>query len=130
MSPSAVPWLRDMLHQATEDGSRSTALKPVGWMTAVLTSSSIGSAYFGSPLWLTVIFGVSSALSVGLYLFAYIYLLFKDRDYLRSERYSIQKLAIEKGVLGDSSSGIIDVEVQPATKALSVAASSESEEGR
>ena len=130
MSRNALPWLRDMLHQATEDGSRSTALKPVGWMTGVLTSSSIGSAYFGAPSWLTMVFAVSSALSVALYVFAYLYLLFNDRDSLRSERYSLQKLAIEKGIVGDSSSGVIVIEIQVVPKALTTSASPEAEEGR
>lgn len=42
-----------------------------------------------------------------LYLFAYTYCLFKDRDALRTERYSIQKLAIEKGFVGDSLTGTL-----------------------
>jgi len=39
---------------------------------------------------------------------AYLYCLFADRDALRSETYSIQKLAIEKGFIGDSIIGILD----------------------
>jgi len=122
-----VSWLRAFLHQATEGGSRSTALKPAGWMTGILASASIGSAYSGAPSWLTAVFGVSSALSVLLYLFAYIFLLFKDRDALRSERYSIQKLAIEKGIVGDSSSGIIDLDAT-GPKALPAPSLSSSED--
>ena len=38
---------------------------------------------------------------------AYIYLLIADRDALRSETFSLSKLAIEKGLVGDNISGLI-----------------------
>ena len=44
------------------------------------------------------------------YVLAYIYLLFHDRDALRSEKYSLQKLAIERGLVGDSDMGTIDMD--------------------
>lgn len=43
--------------------------------------------------------------SVPLYGFAYVYCLLYDRDALRSERYSLQKMAIEHGMIGDSKTG-------------------------
>ena len=36
----------------------------------------------------------------------YIYCLINDRDSLRSEKFTIQKLAIEKGIMGDDVTGI------------------------
>ena len=53
--------------------------------------------------------GVSAAVAIVLYLIAYIYFAFKNPDELRSESYSIQKLAIEKGFIGDSISGDVNV---------------------
>ena len=35
-----------------------------------------------------------------------IYCLINDRDSLRSEKFTIQKLAIEKGIMGDDVTGI------------------------
>ena len=128
MAVEGMPWLRDMLNQASQSGARSTALMPIGWMTAILSSSSIASGVLRGPSWLTIIFGVGAALSIGLYLFAYLYLLFKDRDALRSEKYSIQRLAIEKGLFGDSTSGVIDVDVVPAQRALPAASAQDSED--
>lgn len=60
-----------------------------------------------SELWLIVLFAVFDTLTVVLYLGTYAYCLIKDKDALRSETYSIQRLALEKGVLGDSTSGIL-----------------------
>lgn len=41
------------------------------------------------------------------YVYSYIYCIINDRDALRSEKYSINKLAIAHGVYGDSGKGII-----------------------
>ena len=53
---------------------------------------------FGSPIWLTIMLAV--------FFFVYIYCLINDRDSLRSEKFTIQKLAIEKGIMGDDVTGI------------------------
>ena len=40
-------------------------------------------------------------------LFAYVFCLFKDRDALRSESFSLRKMEIEKGLYGDSDMGLV-----------------------
>ena len=83
--------------RAQEQGSRSTVLRPLGWAVVFCGSGAITSASIPHPmLWLTVLFGIGTALSVLLYLAAYSYCLMKMPEALRTERYSIQKLAIEK----------------------------------
>jgi hypothetical protein len=52
-------------------------------------------------------FAILTASGFLLYIAAYGYCLVNDRDALRSETYSIQKLAIEKGYIGDSTVGIL-----------------------
>lgn len=96
------------LHQALATGSRSTALKPLGWLIAIVLPSAVLSARLGSPAWLSATLGALSVATIVLYCVAYVYLLAKDRDALRSERYSIQKLAIEKGFVGDSVTGYLN----------------------
>lgn len=61
-----------------------------------------------APQWVIMTFMIMCCVVVALYLAAYIYCLFTDRDALRSETYSIQKLAIEKGYIGDSVTGILE----------------------
>src|SRR5687768_14492835 len=94
--------LKTLLQQATTEGTRSTALKSLGWLIAMLLPSTLGAFALETPNWLGVSLAVATGVSVTLYLFAYVYLLRTDRDALRSERYSLTKLAIEKGVYGDS----------------------------
>jgi hypothetical protein len=68
-----------------------------------------------------VLLGIAVA-STGLaFLVAYFILLFVDRDALRSERFTLSKLAIEKSVTGDSLRGFAAIEVAD-QRALSVPA--------
>ncbi|MDE0334385.1 MAG: hypothetical protein OXI64_05455 [Defluviicoccus sp.] len=72
---------------------------------AMLLSATLAAFYFRLPNWLGVVFSLSAGLATKAYLGSYFYLMFTDRDALRSERYSIQKLAIEKGLYGDNLTG-------------------------
>lgn len=106
MSPQSL--LSEFWQSAVADRSRSTALKPLGWLGTLLAFSLLAAIRIGAPTWVLWVCGGGLALTVLLYIAAFIYLLFKDRDALRSEKYSIQKLAIEKGLVGDSTRGLLD----------------------
>ncbi|WP_286816930.1 hypothetical protein [Marinobacter sp. UBA3607] len=101
--------IRAFLQQASASGSKSTVLKPLGWMMLICVSATLSSAHFSLPVALTYLFAAFSCITMALYLVAYLYCLFKDRDALRSETYSIQKMAIEKGFVGDDVSGELEV---------------------
>ena len=111
------------LHQALSSGARSTVLKPLGWLTALMLVGSIGSFRFGAPPWFAGTLAALCIATVILYLVAYVYFALTDKDSLRSEKYSIQKLAIQKGFLGDDKSGYIPItlshETQPVVPTLS-----------
>jgi hypothetical protein len=109
--------ITSFLQQATAQGSRSTVLRPVGWMLSICIAATLGAVYVKASFWIVVLFAVFSSLAASLYVIAYVYCLFgKKEDLLRSETYSIQRLAIEKGFRGDSLTGIITE--QPSTKLL------------
>ena len=97
-----------LLQSALAQGSRSTVLRPLGWLLAICASSAIASMEVRAPQWVVSVFMIMCIATVALYLIAYIFCLFADRDALRSETFSIQKLAIEKGYIGDSSTGILE----------------------
>ncbi len=44
------------------------------------------------------------------YIGAFLYLLVHDRDALRSETYSLRKMALQHGAAGDSLSGILETD--------------------
>ncbi len=109
--PSPEVFLKSLFEQSQARGSRSTALGPLFVLLGLLLTALVTTTKLAPdpPTWLLPgLFGlVAFIVLVGAG--AYIYLLIKDRDALRSERYSIQKLAIEKGMYGDDMTGVVDL---------------------
>lgn len=99
--------IRELMQKSDASGSKSTILKPLTWFISILIGGIILLIKINSPNWLVVMFSVIMGISIIIFFFAYLYCLFTDKDAIRSEKYSIQKLAIEKGLLGDSTLGII-----------------------
>jgi hypothetical protein len=79
------------------------------WPTSILMVVTLGLVYAKAPTWLLIIFAAMFVLSMILYGFSYTFCLLNDRDALRSEKYSLNKLAIEHGLIGDSSAGLFEV---------------------
>ncbi|ENG7518035.1 hypothetical protein ABVD55_001180 [Vibrio harveyi] len=67
-----------------------------------------GSTYAETDRWLLILLATLTVVSVILYVFAYIYFMFKNPDALRSEKFNIEKMAIQKGIVGDSQLGVIE----------------------
>jgi hypothetical protein len=104
---------RQFLEQANASGSRSTALKPLGWLLGILMFGLLGGAQVGLPLWALVVLAVFVCLAGLLYLGAYLYFMMKNPDALRSEQYAINKLAIEKQLVGDNVQGVMTADHLP-----------------
>ena len=68
--------------------------------------------------WIIKSLFLCTIVTIIVYVFAYIYLLLHDRDALRSEKYSIQKLAIEHGLVGDSETGIFNIDAEKDMKRI------------
>lgn len=62
-----------------------------------------------APFFLLVLLSILLVLFMLLYAGAYVLFGLKDPNLLRSERYNIEKMAIEHGILGDSVTGLIEV---------------------
>jgi Na+/pantothenate symporter len=103
----AVNIFRELLQKSDASGSRSTILKPITWFISALLGGIGLLLSQNSPNWLIIMLSIILGITVTVYLFTFIYCLFTDKDAIRSEKYSIQKLAIEKGIYGDSTTGII-----------------------
>lgn len=91
-------FVQSFLQQATEQESRSTVLKPLGWMMALLVGGMITAFYLTSPPWVGILLGIFAGITMGLYLFAYVYCMFTDKDALRSETYSIQNSHLRRAL--------------------------------
>jgi hypothetical protein len=88
--------------------SRSDVLKPLAWLIGILATMTVFALFAKSPAWILVMFTIFLGLAIILYGGAYIFCLLKDRDALRSERYSLHKMAIEQGFLGDNVTGTFE----------------------
>ena len=61
----------------------------------------------GSPNWVLVCWAFALGFLLLVAVFGFVYFMFKDPDMLRSERFSLEKMAIEKGLYGDNIQGQI-----------------------
>jgi hypothetical protein len=95
-----------LLQQANIGQSRSSVLNPLQWTLVILVFGVAACLLFHAPPWLVILFAVMLALALILFLGAYVYFASVNPDALRSEQFSLSKLAIEKGMLGDSLAGL------------------------
>ena len=89
-------------------GGRSTALYSMQWMLGLSLTGLVFAIRESAAGWLLVTLVCFVGLAVVVYVGGYIYLLIRNPDALRSERFTLEKMAIEKGVVGDHLVGIID----------------------
>jgi hypothetical protein len=82
-------------------------LKSLTWLISVLLAALLTAASLQLPSWITVGLFITLAINILLVMFSFGYCLFNDRDALRSESFSIKKMAIEKGIYGDSITGVL-----------------------
>ena len=104
----ALALLRELLSSSTADGSRTNALNHLQWMLAAFLGSTIVAFYSGVPhqfCWLLV---AATAVLLLCYLVTHFYFMVKNPDALRSEKFTIEKMALERGLIGDSSIGLHD----------------------
>jgi hypothetical protein len=91
-----------LLQHAIIHGARSTVLRPLGWLIGILATLVLAAIRFQAPVWMNAAIIALLVLGVSIYLSAFVYCLLTDKEALRTEKYSIQKLAIEKGFVGDN----------------------------
>jgi hypothetical protein len=96
-----------LLQQYTAQGTRATILNPLGWFFGMCVLGMIAAVRSNSSFWIQLLLGCFSSLSGIVFLGTYVFcLLTKRENLLRTEKFLIQQLAIEKGFRGDSSTGI------------------------
>jgi hypothetical protein len=97
-----------MREQMNSTLSRTDVLKPLAWLVGLIALALTTALFAKAPEWTLEWLLAALIGSVLLYSLAYTFCLFFDRDALRSEKYSLNKMAIEHGLLGDSTTGMFD----------------------
>lgn len=100
-------WLAPILEQASAKGGRSTALHPLQWAFGLVLAALVGVAPFTPPAWLMISLLALAGVILVMIIIAYVFFMRSNPDYLRSENYTLQKMAIERGVFGDSITGLM-----------------------
>lgn len=100
-----------LLQHNTAKGYKANVLNPLIWLIGTMTLMFLGALKLSAPTWILITGVILFVLIFGLFAFAYCYCLIKNPDALRSEKYSIQKIALEKGYIGDSIKGMVKNEL-------------------
>lgn len=100
--------IKELLQKSDASGSKSTILKPLSWFISIIIIGLILAINNEAPNWIIILFAIILSILVIVFIGSYIYCLIYDKDAIRSEKFSIQKLAIEKGLIGDNLIGIIE----------------------
>lgn len=83
-------------------------MTPLGWLVFILMLGIGVCLQLGAPPWLLYVASGLFVAAVFVYLGAFVFFSLRNPDALRSERFSISKMAIEKSIRGDNISGLID----------------------
>jgi len=104
-----MPWIFPikLVSEANQSGGKSTIIRPLIGIGILCITACIVCFIFNVPYWIGTVFALFGFIIIGVSIYAYIYCLKHDRDALRSEWFSISKKAIEHGVFGDSTTGMI-----------------------
>jgi hypothetical protein len=94
-----------LLSQSSATGSRSTVMQDCLRVLAIVVSGFVVLVWLEAPQWVLALAAFFAAVVVGLCVWAYVYFAVKQPDALRSEKFTIDKMRIERGVMGDSVSG-------------------------
>jgi len=85
-----------LLQHSSGGASRSTALAPLNWLTLTLVAAVLGCLAYGNHTWIcNAIFGLI-ALVVLSFLGVYIYLIIHNPDATRSEKFTLEKMALQQ----------------------------------
>jgi hypothetical protein len=97
-----------MFLQAGGRQARSNVISTLGIFLTVMTGGLISAAYVDAEWWIKALFALGLWLGIVLYLSAYVYFAIKDPELLRSEQFTLSKMALEKGMIGDTEKGFVD----------------------
>lgn len=104
--PDFIKYLSTLQHNA--ELTRSDVLRALMWPISGLLFAILVALRMVAPDWILIALFVLLVIFMFIYGGFYIFFACTDPDALRSEKYKLQKMAIEHGLYGDSTIGMID----------------------
>jgi len=104
--------LWEYVRRAATPGVRGNVVSGLGWMSVVLVAAVSASSKWSQWDWVTLAVVWFAGAYLIAYLLIYLFLLVRDPESLRSERFVLEMKKIDKGELGDSEAGIVPEETK------------------
>jgi hypothetical protein len=118
MAGEIAEFLRQMGERS--GSTKSTVLKSLGWLLFLLLTATVSASKFSAQPWLVIALAAMTGLTVLVYLGAYIYFALTDSDALRSEKFTLQKIGLEHGYIGDDLTGWTRIKKATVADALEI----------
>jgi membrane protein implicated in regulation of membrane protease activity len=80
-------------------------MNPLGWALATVLSALVFLVWQHAPFWIAGVIVAFAAVLLLAYVGAYLFFMLKNPDALRSERFTLSKMQIEKSQIGDTLHG-------------------------
>lgn len=96
----------DKLLSTQSTAARGSALAPLQWLGGILGTSLIGAIEARAPWIVQLSLLIALLLVVVVFLVVYCSFAIRNPDALRSERYALSRMAMERGMIGDDRAGL------------------------
>jgi hypothetical protein len=109
-----IEYVLSLLRQSTSGrGSRSTAMKDLNWLVAAVLAALVALVAAKADLWIIIAVLILLVAVIGRWLWAHHSFAERDPDLLRSEWYSLERIALEQKetLRGDDRTGLVTIEV-------------------
>jgi len=116
--PEFIRFLTELREHMNAELTRSDVLRALIWPNAGLLIALIGAISAKADTWILQILIVLVCLLMVLYVAAYVFFALTDPDALRSEKYKLQKMAIERGLIGNSQVGLHEIEDEASSETV------------
>jgi hypothetical protein len=87
-------------------GGRGSAVTPIQWVIGLLIGGLANASLYRAPDWVQMLLGGLLICMIAFFCVIYCVWMKLERDALRSESYSLRKREIDRGFLGDDTTGL------------------------
>lgn len=88
--------------------SRSSITNPLQWTLVIIGGAILLGTMFGMRPWIIDTLVVCWLVVLAIFAYAYLFFMHTNPDVLRSENFHLSKMAIERGLVGDSLHGLVE----------------------
>jgi hypothetical protein len=98
--------LQSLLQRSDIGQSRTSALNPLQWLMVILSGGLVAALIVKASMWVLIVL-IALVVSGCIFLLCcYWYFMKNNPDALRSEKFLFSKMALERGLIGDSLVGL------------------------